>query len=66
MVKSKVYSSYSWQTDFIKNETEGDKNNNMDKEGIKRGLYNKQKQILNNNKQWVSELIKPLHYKMQL
>ena len=25
---------------------EGDKNNNMDKEGIKRGLYNKQKQIL--------------------
>ena len=45
---------------------EEDKINNMDKEGIKRGLYNKQKQILNDNKQWVSELIKPLHYKIQL
>ena len=32
----------------------------------KEGLYNKQKQILHNNKQWVSELIKSLHYQMQL
>ena len=30
------------------------------------GLYIKQRQILHNNKQWVSELIKPLHYQMQL
>ena len=44
---------------FITNEMDGDKNNNMDdkKKGQKReskeeaegGLYNKQKQILNNN-----------------
>ena len=38
--------------------------------GVKRkekeGLYNKQKQIWNNNKQWNPELIKPLHYKLQL
>ena len=31
-----------------------------------KGIYNKQKEILHNNKQWVSELIKPLHYQMQL
>ena len=31
-----------------------------------KGLYNKQEQVLNNNKQQVSELIKPLHDKIQL
>ena len=60
MVKSKVYSSSSKQTMFIINKGE-------EKRGSKEeGLYNGQKQILNNNKQWVSELIKPLHYKTQL
>ena len=60
------------------NDMEEDKNNNMDMDksqkmksyegviGKKEGLYNKQKQILHNDKQWVSELIKPLHYKIQL
>ena len=52
---------------FIKGELEGDKNDNMDKnkreskERSQKG-YNKQKQILHNNKQQVPELIKPLHY----
>ena len=37
------------------------------KEMIKvKGLYNEQEQILNNNKQQVPKLIKPLYYKLQL
>ena len=35
------------------------------KKGRKEGLYDKQRQILHNNKQWASELIKHLHYQIQ-
>ena len=41
LVECKVYSSYVCQTIFIKDEMEGDKNNNMDEEGIKRGSQKK-------------------------
>ena len=52
---------------FIKiNRKERQNDNNMDITGGKeKGLYNKQEQIINNNKQQVSKLIRPLHYKLQ-
>ena len=46
-----------------KKERERDKN--MDKEGIKRGLYKKQEQVWNNNNSKSQNLIKPLYYKIQ-
>ena len=50
---------------FIKiHRRERQNDNDMDiKGGKEKGLYNKQEQIINNNKQQVSKLIKPLQYK---
>ena len=51
---------------FIKMKRKVRQNNNKGKKERVKGLYDEQQQILNNSKQSIPKLLKPLYNKLQL